>query len=291
MYFDEDQYIALITKILEKGTIEMGRNGRTKTLFGETMRFSLTDNKIPILTTKKTAWKTCLKELLWFIRGDTNNDNLQKQGVHIWDANTTRDFLDQRKLFDTRENLIGPGYGYQWRHFNAKYDPSTGTALDDGIDQLQQIINDLKNPETRTSRRHILTPWNPCQLDQMALPPCHMICQFNVHDGNKLSCALFQRSVDIALGCPFNIASYGFLTHLIAHHCGLKAHEFVYFMGNCHIYETHLEDMKTQITRTPYPSPTLFITTPRQDIGEYTTDDFLIENYHSHASIPMKMVA
>jgi thymidylate synthase len=108
MYFDEDQYIALITKILEKGTIEMGRNGRTKTLFGETMRFSLTDNKIPILTTKKTAWKTCLKELLWFIRGDTNNDNLQKQGVHIWDANTTRDFLDQRKLFDTRENLIGP---------------------------------------------------------------------------------------------------------------------------------------------------------------------------------------
>ena len=255
----EEQYLDLIRNILDNGTWEEGRNGRTKSIFGNMMRFSLSGNKIPILTTKKTAWKTCLKELLWFIRGNTDNRILQEQGVHIWDGNTTREFLDSRGLHHYREGLIGPGYGFQWRQFNAEYNAETGSGIENGIDQLQQIIDALKDPAQRTSRRLIMTAWNPLQLNQMALPPCHILCQFNVHDGNKLSCSLYQRSCDVGLGVSFNIASYSFLTHLLALHCGLVAHEFVYFMGNCHIYEDHVEPLKEVLNRKPFPFPTLLI--------------------------------
>ena len=213
---EEYQYLNIIQKIIETGSWEIGRNGRVKSIFGEMMRFSLADGKIPILTTKKTAWKTCLKELLWFVRGETDNALLQEQGVHIWDGNTSREFLDSRGLHHYREGLIGPGYGFQWRHFGGDYDADTNTSrINRGVDQLQQIIDVLKDPAQRTSRRLIMTAWNPSQLDQMALPPCHMMCQFNVHDGNKLSCAMTQRSCDELLGVPFNIASYSFLTHLL----------------------------------------------------------------------------
>jgi thymidylate synthase len=259
---EEMQYLNLIQKILEKGTLEKGRNGNTISIFGESMRFSLENGKIPILTTKKTAWKTCLKELLWFIRGETDNKILQQQGVHIWDGNTTREFLDSRGLKLYPESMAGPIYGYQWRDFGASYNCFTGKSLDaehpfDGVDQLQYIIDQLKNPEARNSRRLILTAWNPKQLDQMALPPCHIMCQFNVHDGNKLSCAMLQRSNDECCGTPFNIASYSFLTHLLAKHCGLEAYEFVYFKGNCHIYEEHIEGAKMQLLRDPFPFPTV----------------------------------
>ena len=193
---EEYQYLNLIENILENGVWEEGRNGKTKSVFGQTMRFSLKDGKIPILTTKKTAWKTCLKELLWFIRGETDNQILKEQGVHIWDANGSREFLDSRNLHHYQEDMLGPIYGYQWRHFNAEYDASDGTAASKGVDQLQQIIDALKDPKQRTSRRLIMTAWNPKQLDQMALPPCHILCQFNVHDGNKLSCSMYQRSCD-----------------------------------------------------------------------------------------------
>ena len=231
----EQQYLDLIKNILDNGTWEEGRNGRTKSVFGSSMRFDLTNGQIPILTTKKTAWKTCLKELLWFIRGETDNKLLQEQGVHIWDGNTTREFLDSRGL-NYREGLIGPGYGFQWRNFNAPYDQETGGPMEKGVDQLQQIIDALKDPAQRTSRRLVMSAWNPCQLNEMALPPCHILCQFNVHDGNKLSCCMMQRSSDFFLGIPFNVASYSMLTHLLAKHCGLEAYEFVHFMGNCHIY-------------------------------------------------------
>jgi thymidylate synthase len=254
------------------------------------MRFDLTNGKIPILTTKKTAWKTCLKELLWFIRGETDNKLLQDQGVHIWDGNTTREFLDSRGL-NYREGLIGPGYGFQWRNFNAPYDPETGSASEKGIDQLQQIIDALKDPAQRTSRRLVMTAWNPCQLNEMALPPCHILCQFNVHDGNKLSCSLYQRSCDVALGGSFNIASYSFLTHLLAKHCGLEAYEFVYFKGNCHIYEEHIDGLKLQITREPFPFPTVSIKELRENISDYTVDDFVLENYQHHEPIKFQMVA
>ena len=290
---EEQQYLDLLNKIINTGHLEKGRNGYTLSVFGESMRFSLTNGKIPILTTKKVAWKTCLKELLWFISGKTDTQILKDQNVHIWDGNTTREFLDGRNLFDLKEGLIGPGYGFQWRHFNAPYnkengEPKTGYK---GIDQLQQIIDQLKDPEKRSSRRLIMTAWNPTQLNEMALPPCHILCQFNVHNGNKLSCSLYQRSNDECCGTPINIASYSFLTHLLAKHCDLEAYEFVYFKGNCHIYEEHIDGAKLQITRKPLSFPSVSIKQVRNNINEYTLEDFEINNYNFYQQIKFQMVA
>ena len=289
---EEYQYLNILENIMENGFWEEGRNGKTISIFGQSMRFSLKDGKIPILTTKKTAWKTCLKELLWFIRGDTDNKILKEQGVHIWDANGSREFLDSRGLTNYEVDELGPIYGRQWRHFNALCDPY-GNRYDEshGIDQLQGIIDALKDPKQRTSRRLIMTAWNPTQLDKMALPPCHILCQFNVHNGNQLSCSMYQRSNDECCGTPFNIASYSFLTHLLAKHCGLEAYEFVYFKGNCHIYEDHIEGAKLQIQRDPYPFPTLSIKTNRENINDYQVEDFEINNYQHHPQIKFQMVA
>ena len=289
---EEYQYLNLINDILDKGTWEEGRNGRTKSIFGNMMRFSLKDGQIPILTTKKTAWKTCLKELLWFIRGESDNKLLQAQGVHIWDANGSRDFLDSRGLTNYDVDELGAIYGRQWRHFNAECNENgKRVSSSEGIDQLQQIIDALKDPKQRTSRRLVMTAWNPCQLDQMALPPCHILCQFNVHDGNKLSCAMMQRSNDECCGTPINIASYSFLTHLLAKHCGLEAYEFVYFKGNCHIYEEHIEGIKEQLKRKPYKFPTVSIKQVKENINDYQVEDFEIHNYQHHPQIKFQMVA
>ena len=288
---EEYQYLNLLHDILEHGVMEKGRNGNTKSIFGSSMHFSLENGKIPILTTKKTAWKTCLKELLWFIRGDTNNEHLQSEGVHIWDGNGSREFLDSRGLTNNRVGDLGPIYGHQWRHFNADYKTCDEDYSGQGVDQLQEIIDTLKNPETRTSRRMIMTAWNPCKLNEMALPPCHILCQFNVTDGNKLSCSMYQRSVDTILGQPFNIASYCFLTHLLAKHCGLEAHEFVYFMGNVHIYENAIDAAKLQITREPFEFPTLSIKEKRENISDYEVNDFEVSNYKSHEAIKVAMIA
>ena len=288
---EEQQYLNLIQNILDNGTWEVGLNGKTKSIFGHSMRFSLAQGKIPILTTKKTAWKTCLKELLWFIRGETDNKLLQEQGVHIWDGNSSREFLDSRGLHSNPEGILGPIYGRQWRQFNAPYDNETGKATGQGIDQLQQIIDQLKDPEQRFSRRLIMTAWNPCQLDQMALPPCHIMCQFNVHDGNKLSCVMYQRSCDFFLGIPFNVASYSLLTHLLAKHCGLEAYEFVHFMGNVHLYENAIDACKLQLTRKPFPFPTISIKQLKENINDYQVEDFEIHNYQSHEAIKVEMIA
>jgi thymidylate synthase len=290
---EEYQYLNIVQHILENGFWEEGRNGKTKSIFGNSMRFSLKDGKIPILTTKKTAWKTCLKELLWFIRGETNNKILKEQGVHIWDANGSREFLDSRGLFNYEEDELGPIYGRQWRQFNKPFfsKGQEDITKEEGIDQLQQIIDALKDPNQRTSRRLIMTAWNPCQLHQMALPPCHILCQFNVHDGNKLSCMMVQRSCDVVLGQPINIASYSFLTHLIAKHCGLQAYEFVYFMGNVHLYENAIDAAKLQITREPFEFPTLSIKQIKENINDYQVEDFEIHNYKHHEAIKVEMVA
>jgi thymidylate synthase len=290
MQHPERQYLQLVRDIIENGFVENTRNGITKSIFGYSMRFSLKDGTIPLLTTKKVAWKTCLHELMWFIKGSTDNRELLKKGVHIWDGNSTREFLDSRGL-DYAEGDLGPIYGHQWRHFNAKYENFDTDYTGQGIDQLQTIINDLKDPTKRTSRRLIMSAWNPCQLDEMALPPCHVLVQFNVHGGNQLSCALYQRSSDEALGSPINIASYSFLTHLLAKHCGLEAHEFVYFKGNCHLYEEHIEPIKEQLHREPYPFPTVSIKQIRENINDYTIEDFEIHNYQHHPQIKFKMVA
>jgi len=233
-----------------------------------------------------------VKELLWFIRGETNNKILKEQGVHIWDANGSREFLDSRGLTNYEVDELGPIYGRQWRQFNALCDPY-GKRYDGsrGIDQLQQIIDALKDPKERFSRRLIMTAWNPCQLDQMALPPCHILCQFNVHDGNKLSCTMYQRSCDFFLGSCFNIASYSLLTHLLAKHCGLEVYEFIYFMGNVHLYENAIDAAELQITREPYEFPTVSIKEVRENINDYQFSDFEIHNYKSHEAIKVEMVA
>jgi len=197
--------------------------------------------------------------------------------------------LDSRGLHHLEEGDLGPIYGHQWRHFNAHYVNCETDYSGKGIDQLDYIIRTLKNPDERTSRRLVMSAWNPCQINEMALPPCHVLCQFNVIGGNKLSCALYQRSGDIGLGVPFNIASYSILTHLIAKHCNLEASDFYYYLGNCHIYDDHIEPLKEQIKRIPYQFPTLNITKLCNDINDYTEDMFIIENYNFSETIKMNM--
>lgn len=285
---DEYQYIHLIKDILDYGELVEGRNGFTKTVIGGTMHFSLINNTIPLLTTKKVAWKTCLKELLWFISGKTDNQILLDNNVKIWIGNASRDFLDSRGLTNLRVNDLGPVYGHQWRHFNADYTDCDKDYNGKGVDQLQNIINELKDPNKRSSRRMVMSAWNPCQLDEMALPPCHVLVQFNVI-GDKLSCSLYQRSGDVGLGVPFNIASYSFLTHILAKHCDLQAHEFIYHLGNCHIYDDHLEVLREQTEREPKKFPTISIKNNYDDINKFDIKDFEINNYDYHSAIKMEM--
>jgi len=259
---------------------------------GETMRFSLKDNTIPLLTTKKVAWKTCLKELLWFIKGDTNNKNLKNQNVSIWNGNASREYLDSRNLHYLKEDDLGPVYGHQWRFWNAPYSKELGcseTYNGKGIDQLQNVINSLNNPEERFSRRIIMSAWNPEQLNEMALPPCHVLSQFKVTNNNELTCILYQRSGDVGLGIPFNIASYSFLTHLIAKHCDLKAKEFIHFIGDAHIYDDHCKVLNQQIDREPFQFPKLLIENKYVNINDYSINDFSLKNYNYYDAIKMDM--
>ena len=285
----ENQYLELIRNIIEEGSLEKGRNGNTYAVIGSSMYFSLENGTIPLLTTKKVAWKTCLKELLWFVRGQTNNKILTEQKCNIWKGNASREFLDSRGLHHLKEDDLGPVYGHQWRHFNAKYTTCNEDYTNKGVDQLQYIIDALKDPEQRSSRRLVLSAWNPEQLNEMALPPCHILVQFNVTRGNKLSCSMYQRSGDVGLGVPFNIASYSFLTHLLAKHCDLEASEFVYHIGNAHIYDDHLEPLKEQINRVPKPFPKLELCEKRENIEDYNLEDFIISDYKYHETIKMKM--
>ena len=286
---DENQYLNLIKDILDENQEFIGRNGKTLAVFGSAMHFSLENQTIPLLTTKKLAWKTCLRELLWFIKGDTSNKRLRSQNVNIWNQNGTRDFLDSRGLYNNDEDDLGPIYGFQWRHFNAKYNNCDSDYKNQGIDQLQEIITQLKDKSMRNSRRLIMTAWNPCQINEMALPPCHILCQFNITDENKLSCSLYQRSGDVGLGVPFNIASYSFLTHLIAKHCDLEAYEFVYYLGNAHIYDDHIDGLKDQLTRNVNEFPKLNIKKLNEKIEDYCLEDFEISNYNYNDSIKLNM--
>ena len=330
---EEEQYLGLIKTILKEGTLENTRNGETMSIFGYSMRFSLKDGRVPLITTKKTAWKTCFKELLFFIRGETDNRILKEQGVNIWNANSTRSFLDEAGLSHYPEDCLGPIYGFQWRNWNGTYnidnfdkeakngdevkerdnedgdnedgdnedgdnedgdneDGDNKTGKRDGIDQLANIITSLKNPQTRSSRRLILTAWNPEQIGDMALPPCHVMVQFNVKEDKYLSCCLFQRSGDVGLGVPFNIASYSFLTHILAKHCGLIADEFVYFLGNAHIYKEHIEALTVQVERTPFPFPMMELKTQHENIEDYSVEEVeFIKEYKYHQAIKMEMKA
>ncbi len=286
---DENQYLNLIDDILIYGTDETGRNGVARTVFGSAMHFSLKNEILPLLTTKKVAYKTCLKELLWFIKGSTDNKELKSQNVKIWNDNASREFLDSRGLYENEEDDLGPVYGHQWRHFNAEYSNCKADYSNKGVDQLKYIIDNLKDPVNRNSRRLVMSAWNPVQLDEMALPPCHILVQFNVVDNDKLSCSLYQRSGDVGLGVPFNIASYSILTHLIAKHCDLKATDFNYFLGNAHIYDDHIESLRKQMEREPYEFPRINIKNIYDDIEKYSVDDFEINDYNHYDVIKMKM--
>ena len=286
---EENQYLNLIDDILSDGTREEGRNGTTLVAVGVAMHFSLNDRRVPFLTTKRLAWKTCLKELLWFIRGETDNALLQAQNVHIWDGNASREFLDSRGLVHRSEGDLGPIYGFQWRNFGGEYPANNNDNCKKGVDQLQSVIDALKDPEQRTSRRLLISAWNPGQLNEMALPPCHVLMQFHVTDGTRLSCSLYQRSGDVGLGVPFNIASYSMLTHLLAHHCGLDAHEFIYYLGNAHIYDDHVTALQLQATREPHEFPRIAIRALHDSIDDYQVGDFEVQGYQCHETIPMTM--
>jgi thymidylate synthase len=294
--YQENQYLNLVRTILRDGSHESTRNGNVLSIFGHSMRFQLKEGILPLLTTKKMAWKSCFKELMWFVRGETDNKILQSQDVHIWDGNASRDFLDERGLFHHKEGDLGPVYGFQWRHWNAQYDGCYNTNGEGygggkGIDQLSELIIALKNKETRNSRRLVISSWNPEQLDEMALPPCHILMQFHVKNNTHLSCSLYQRSGDVGLGVPFNIASYSMLTHLIAKHCDLIADEFVYFLGNAHIYEEHIEPLQLQLTRNPRPFPKIKIIKQHERIEDYdlVNDIQWFEPYIFHNPIKMKL--
>jgi thymidylate synthase len=289
---DERQYLDLLKIILRDGELEQTRNGITRSIFGHSMRFSLRNGIIPFMTTKRFSWKICFKELMWFIRGKTDNNILQKNGVNIWNKNASREFLDYRCLIHNKEGDLGPIYGHQWRHFNSPYTNCDDDYTGKGIDQLANVIRDLSDPTTRKSRRIVLSSWNPEQLDEMSLPPCHVLMQFNVSGDNRLSCALYQRSCDVALGVPYNIASYALLTHILAKHCGLIPWEFVYFMGNCHIYEEHITSMETQLQRIPLHSPMISVKQKRENIEDYSIDDIeFLRPYTYLPSLQMNMIA
>ncbi|CAH1388714.1 unnamed protein product [Nezara viridula] len=284
---DEMQYIDHLKKILSSGVKKDDRTGvGTLSIFGAQMRYSLRDGILPLLTTKKVYWRSVLKELIWFISGSTNAKVLSENNVHIWDKNSSREFLDSLNFTDREEGDLGPVYGFQWRHFGAKYENMHSDYKGQGVDQLQNIIKMLKeNPD---DRRMILSAWNPVDLPQMALPPCHCLAQFYVANG-ELSCQLYQRSADMGLGVPFNIASYAFLTHMIAHIVDLKPGDFIHTLGDSHIYLNHVKSLEVQITRVPKPFPTISFKRKIENIDDFKFEDIIVSNYNPDAKIDMEM--
>jgi len=286
----ESGYIELLRKILEKGELRQERTGTgTLSLFGEQLRFDLSNERVPLLTTKFVPYKACIKELLWFLSGCTDVRKLRDQGVHIWDGNSSREYLDAVGLSDLPEFDIGAGYGFQWRHFGAEYINCLQEYDGQGVDQIEYVINEIKtNP---TSRRIFMSAWNPSALKRMALPPCHVSCQFYVSGDSQLSCHLYQRSVDCGLGLPFNIFSYAVLTRVIAMKTGLQAKELVISTGDTHIYTTHVDALRQQIEREPRSQPLLRIddTVVSKDWTQITIDDFTLSEYNYHPVIKMSM--
>jgi len=285
---EEYQYLDIMKDLITNGDKRKTRNATTFSKFGIKMEFDLED-KIPILTTKRVACKTVIKELLWFIKGSTNNKILQDQNVHIWDGNSSREFLDKSGFKDREENELGPIYGFQWRHSGAEYKSCHDDYTDLGIDQLKECIDTLKN--NPTSRRMLVCAWNPKDLNQMALPPCHILFQWYVSSDNRLSLQLYQRSGDFFLGVPFNIMSYSVLIYMVAHITGLKPGKFIHIIGDAHAYDCHLYAINEQLKRIPSEFPTLKFNRKVESIDDFTLDDFEIECYNCHNSIKAEMVA
>lgn len=289
---EESQYLHLIKEILTSGTLKIDRTQiGTKMVFGRMMRWSLKNGRLPLLTTKKTFFRGILEELIWFLKGSTDSFELSKKGINIWKGNGSRKFLDMRGFPNRQEGDLGPVYGFQWRHFGAKYIDAHSDYSNQGIDQISQIIHTLKTDPN--SRRMILSAWNPLDIDEMALPPCHMMAQFCVvmdGDGTSyINCLMTQRSADVGLGVPFNIASYALLTHIIAHVSGMKPGELVVSTGDTHIYLNHIEALRIQLNRTPCPFPIIHIDSNLKDIDQISSSHFTLSDYRCHDSIKMEM--
>ncbi|XP_061933950.1 thymidylate synthase isoform X2 [Apis cerana] len=270
---EEYQYLNLIEKIIKDGARKDDRTGvGTLSIFGTQMRFNLRNSVV--------------EELLWFIKGSTNAKKLSEKDVHIWDANSSREFLDSCGFIDREEGDLGPIYGFQWRHFGATYKDMYKDYNGEGIDQLKEVIDKIRY--SPNDRRIIMTAWNPIDIPKMALPPCHCFVQFYVSN-EELSCQLYQRSADMGLGVPFNIASYSLLIYILAHITNLKPGEFIHTMGDCHIYLNHISALEEQIKRVPKPFPCLKIIRNVEDINDFTANDFELIGYDPHAKISMPM--
>jgi thymidylate synthase len=273
------QYLDLLHHVLNHGQKKADRTGTgTLSVFGYQMRFPLQDG-YPLLTTKKLHTRSIFHELLWFLSGDTNVKSLQEQGVTIWNEWATK---EQCAQFGRGEGELGPVYGHQWRNFGATLKPD-GTYKKDGVDQIAHLIKGIKN--NPDSRRHIITGWNPKEANQVALPPCHTLFQFWVSPKGRLSCQLYQRSADIFLGVPFNIASYALLTHMIAQVCNLEVGDFVHTLGDAHLYLNHLEQAREQLAREPRALPRLNLNPEVKDIFAFTFGDIEVVDYNPYPSI------
>lgn len=271
-------YLNLLHLVLEQGGQKSDRTGTgTASVFGHQMRFDLNQG-FPIVTTKRVHFRSVAIELLWFLRGDTNVQYLQDNKVSIWNEWST---AEQTARFGRPAGELGPVYGHQWRNFGATKN-TDGSYNNDGFDQLAWLINEIKtNPD---SRRLIVSGWNPTEANQVALPPCHTLFQFFVQNG-KLSCQLYQRSADIFLGVPFNIASYALLTHMVAQVCGLGLGEFIWTGGDCHLYSNHIEQAELQLSREPLPLPKLRLNPAIDNLFDFSFDDMELIDYQHHAAI------
>lgn len=279
---NEQAYLDLLQHVLIHGTEKGDRTGTgTLSHFGAQLRFDLADG-FPLLTTKKVHFKSIVYELFWFLSGSTHVDYLQENNVRIWNEWAT---ADQTARFNRPAGDLGPVYGHQWRNYGATKDEN-GIYNNDGIDQITQVVEQIKN--NPNSRRLIVSGWNPAEAEQVALPPCHTLFQFFVAD-NKLSCQLYQRSADLFLGVPFNIASYALLTHMVAQVCGLEVGEFVWTGGDCHIYQNHREQVELQLTRELYTLPTLTLNPNVTDIFAFKYEDISVDGYESHPAIKAKV--
>lgn len=288
MAHPEYEYLDLVEKVLSKGVDRRDRTGvGTTSLFGTQSRYPLTDWRLPVLTTKEIHLKSVIEELLWFVKGCTDSKKLSEKGVRIWDANGSREFLDENGFHHRREGDLGPVYGFQWRHFGAEYKDADADYSGKGIDQLTNVVRQIKtNPE---SRRIILCSWNVSDIDEMALPPCHCLAQFYVHD-KTLSCHLYQRSGDVGLGVPYNITCYSLLTMMIAHVTDLKPGEFVHTIGDAHVYKTHVDALRRQLERKPtHPFPILRFERKINKLEDFEYSDFVVENYVHQGKIRMPM--
>jgi thymidylate synthase len=272
-------YLDLLRHVRQSGERRADRTGvGTLGIFGAQLRFDLSQG-FPLVTTKKVHLRSIIQELLWFLAGRTDNQWLNERQVTIWDEWATP---EQCARFGRKPGDLGPVYGHQWRNFGATRKPD-GTYAADGVDQIRRLLDDLRAKPA--SRRHLVTGWNPAEADQVALPPCHTLFQFHVSGDGRLSCQLYQRSADLFLGVPFNIASYALLTHMIAQVSGLRAGDFVHTFGDAHLYLNHLEQVDLQLTREPRPLPTLRLNPAVTDLFAFRAEDISVEGYDPHPAI------